>query len=612
MPNGSHGPNLKALAGALVVPACLGLLLGCAGTSSSPQAAQTSGGNGGTTSGTATVSVAVTASTATTTTGESVTVTASVSGATDTGVSWKVDGVANGSSAVGTISGSGNSVTYVAPATAGSHTVTATSTADSTATGSAAITVQAGSTGTGTGTGTGSGTGTGTGTTGTTTAVALSPATPTALVSGGSVTFTASATGSTGDTFTWSVDGVTGGNSTVGTVNGGVYTAPGSGSKALHTIKATSVSNASVSASVRVLTVTGTTLVNAKTQYGATGNGSTDDTSALQKAVSAAGSGICYVPAGTYVINPAATGNQFGLTIPSGATLLLDPAAVLKLKTFTGSGGYGGVLMNASNSAMVGGAIVGDRVARNLPTYIDDSGTDYEEGQGIQATSGASNLFIVGVTARDHCCDGFYFSGNVNNVMLSDCVADNNRRQGASLVYAHDITMQYSTFKNTNGNDPACGIDLEPNAGSAVTRVAIDHCTVFGNVGGGIAGGPAQKNGPTGNGSAVCSDSSVTNCTIYNNGGSNYQLGGLWWDESTNITFSNNTIYSNKSDGIWIAYYSRNFTITGNKVTGNQGNGIYLSDAAGTVVSGNTVTGNSSRQIYNSDGTATVGSNTTN
>ena len=532
--------------------------------------------------------------TATVTAGGNVAITANVSGSSNTAVTWKVDGVANGNSTVGTINGSGNSITYVAPATAGSHTVVATSAANTSATGSTAVTVQSASTGTGT-----------------TSAVVMSPATPSAVGSGGTVTFAASTTGNSGDSVTWSVDGVVGGNSTVGTINGGVYTAPNSSTKALRTIKASSVATPSVSASVRILTVASNARINAKTQYGAAGNGTTDDTSAIQNAINASGSGICYVPAGTYLINPAATSNRYGLNIPSGATLLLDPAATLQVKTYSGSGGYGAVIMNTSNIALVGGTIVGDRVARNLPTYIDGSGSDYETGQGV-AIGNSSTMFIVGVTSKNHCCDGFYFQNNVSNVVMSDCVADNNRRQGASLVYCHDITIQYSTFKNTNGNDPACGLDFEPNSGSTVSNVKVLNCVISGNVGGGIAGGGSLKNGPSGNGTAFCYSNTISGCTIFNNGGSNYQLGGIWWDQSSEITFSNNTIYNNKNDGIWLNYYARNYTVTGNKVTNNQGNGIFLADAAGTTVSGNTVTGNSSRQIYNADGSATVGSNITN
>ena len=596
MSTGSKNRAFTHLAASLAASAALAMLVACAGAGTTTgTTAGTGTGTGGTTGGTtAPITVEVSSSTATVPAGSAVTLTATVTNSSNTQVVWSVDGVTGGNATVGTITVTATGAIYTPLVAGGKHTVTATSVADPTVADSTTITVQAAPTGTGG-----------------TSAVVLSPSVPTAVGSGGTVTFTASTTGNSGDSVTWSVDGVVGGNSTVGTINGGVYTAPNSSAKALRTIKASSVATPSASASTRILTVASNARINAKTQYGAAGNGTTDDTSAIQNAINASGSGICYVPAGTYLINPAATSNRYGLNIPSGATLLLDPAATLQVKTYTGSGGYGAVIMNTSNIALVGGTIVGDRVARNLPTYIDGSGSDYETGQGV-AIGNSSTMFIVGVTSKNHCCDGFYFQNNVSNVVLSDCVADNNRRQGASLVYCHDITIQYSTFSNTNGNDPACGLDFEPNSGSTVSNVKVLNCVISGNVGGGIAGGGSLKNGPSGNGTAFCYSNTISGCTVFNNGGSNYQLGGIWWDQSSEITFSNNTIYNNKNDGIWLNYYARNYTVTGNKVTGNKGNGIFLADAAGTTVSGNTVTGNTSRQIYDVDGTATIGSNTTN
>jgi 6-phosphogluconolactonase (cycloisomerase 2 family) len=61
-----------------------------------------------------------------------------VTGSSDTSVTWSVDGVAGGNSTVGTISSSGF---YTAPGTAGIHTVTVTSIADSTKSASATVTV---------------------------------------------------------------------------------------------------------------------------------------------------------------------------------------------------------------------------------------------------------------------------------------------------------------------------------------------------------------------------------------------------------------------------------------------------------------------------------------
>jgi hypothetical protein len=65
--------------------------------------------------------------------------TAAVTGSMgNSGVTWSVDGIANGNAAVGTVSGSG---LYTPPATAGTHTVSATSVAVPTASGSASVAV---------------------------------------------------------------------------------------------------------------------------------------------------------------------------------------------------------------------------------------------------------------------------------------------------------------------------------------------------------------------------------------------------------------------------------------------------------------------------------------
>jgi hypothetical protein len=64
---------------------------------------------------------------------------ATVSGSSNTSVTWSVDGVVGGNSTTGTISTSG---LYTAPGAAGSHTVTATSVADTTKSASASVTVK--------------------------------------------------------------------------------------------------------------------------------------------------------------------------------------------------------------------------------------------------------------------------------------------------------------------------------------------------------------------------------------------------------------------------------------------------------------------------------------
>ncbi len=90
------------------------------------------------------------------------------------------------------------------------------------------------------------------------TSIAVAPANAN-VAEGGTLQFGATGTyndGSTANvtaTVTWSVDSINGGNSTVGTIAAGVYTAPSSAGT--HTIAATSTTNASVTGSVTVTVV---------------------------------------------------------------------------------------------------------------------------------------------------------------------------------------------------------------------------------------------------------------------------------------------------------------------------------------------------------------------
>ena len=147
--------------------------------------------------------------------------TATFQGLTNTGVTWSVDGIAGGNATTGTINATG---LYTAPAQNGTHTIAATSTADTGASVSASVAV--------------SGT------------VTISPSSAT-LITGTTQQFTATVQGNTNPTITWSVDGITGGSSTVGTVSiGGLYTAPAQPGS--HTVAASAGSGGSASAPLTI------------------------------------------------------------------------------------------------------------------------------------------------------------------------------------------------------------------------------------------------------------------------------------------------------------------------------------------------------------------------
>lgn len=149
-------------------------------------------------SATVTVSgnVSISPSTSTIVTGATQQFQATVNGNTSSSITWAVDGVNGGNSSTGTISSAG---LYTAPSQSGNHTIGASAGTGAGNSASTQITVFS---------------------------FAVSPD-GAAISPGATQQFTATIQGLTNTAVTWSVDGVAGGNSSVGTVStGGLYTAP--------------------------------------------------------------------------------------------------------------------------------------------------------------------------------------------------------------------------------------------------------------------------------------------------------------------------------------------------------------------------------------------------
>ncbi|MBI1749141.1 MAG: DUF4091 domain-containing protein [Acidobacteria bacterium] len=169
------------------------------------------------------VTVTVAPATTSVQVGTSQTFSATVGGTSNTAVSWSVNGIPGGNATVGTITAAG---IYTAPASVPSPatvTVTATSSADPSASSTAQATILAAPV---------------------PIAVSVNPGSA-SLNLQQQLQFNATLTGTTNQAVTWAVNGVTGGNATVGTVSAaGVYTAPATlPSPATVTVRATSVAD---------------------------------------------------------------------------------------------------------------------------------------------------------------------------------------------------------------------------------------------------------------------------------------------------------------------------------------------------------------------------------
>ena len=285
-------------------------------------------------------------------------------------------------------------------------------------------------------------------------------------------------------------------------------------------------------------------------QFGAKGDGRDDpgDTEAIQSAVDFAAthhSGIVFVPEGTYMINALKS-----INLPSNLTFQLSPRATLKAIP-NSSPGYSVLkIYNRQNVTVTGGTIQGER---GLHT-----GTTGEWGMGVDIRS-SMNVTIRDVIAKDCWGDGFYIGkvtgskDECHNVKLQNCIADNNRRQGCSVVSLIGGFIEECLFSNTNGTAPEAGLDIETNPTNIIRNINVSNCIFSGNIGHGVRldGGKAE----------------VSSCILSGNICQNNNIGiGVYIAKE--IVVVNNLCQSNKEDGINI-YVSTDINTVNNLCTDN-------------------------------------------
>jgi hypothetical protein len=211
---------------------------------------------------------------------------------------------------------------------------------------------------------------------------------------------------------------------------------------------------------------------------GAKGDGRTDDTEAIQAAIDEVGGtgGTVLVPGGTYMVD--AVKKKRRLALKSDMTLKLAKDAILKVIPNDSRKYSVLTISDVSNVTVVGGTLEGDRA--------EHRGKVGEAGMGIRIDNGAKRVTISGVTSRKMWGDGFYVEG-AKDIKFCGVTADNNRRQGLSIVEANGVLVTDSLFTNTRGTRPSAGIDLEPDhAEQRIVNVRIQNSKFIDNAGPGI------------------------------------------------------------------------------------------------------------------------------
>lgn len=141
--------------------------------------------------------------------------------------------------------------------------------------------------------------------------------------------------------------------------------------------------------------------------------------------------------------------------------------------------------------------IVGDR-----KVHLGNSG---QWGMGIWINN-SNNVSVIYPKIINCWGDGIYLgnekgSRNNENIVISNGILDNNRRNGISIVAGNNVLVERMLISNTNGHNPKSGIDIEPNSNDDyIGDIRINNVTTFNNEMNGIVisvgnlAGPMVKN----------------------------------------------------------------------------------------------------------------------
>ena len=317
---------------------------------------------------------------------------------------------------------------------------------------------------------------------------------------------------------------------------------------------------------------------NAK-NFGAKGDGSTDDTAALAAAIAAANAaGACaYLPAGTY---------RFSQLSFAGC-LLGDGQGRTVLKLLDGNTVNEPVILTGP-SRLAGLAIDGNKAASSVGTILLflqnawDVHLEHVRVTGAKALSGWGQGILVqgGQNAANATADSF-----------TDVTADHNDGDGLNIFSDDYLTIAGSRFIANGGNG------IEANNGAVPSGISVTHLALAGviadnNAQDGFYCGIFQAaNGSLGivpGPNPVCAQVTVSGSDFSRNGGY-----GLAW-QGTYGTITGNTVDGNGTGtgGGGILCNATNSLIARNLVTNNTYWGVDCGGSQYLAISGNHILNN--------------------
>ena len=265
--------------------------------------------------------------------------------------------------------------------------------------------------------------------------------------------------------------------------------------------------------------------------FGATGDGVTDDTVAIQAAITAAGSydTVLFPGGSTYVISNLAVTSVSHLTLEMHGATLLQLAAVPALTSMLD-------VTDVSHFALHGGTFNGNRAAQTASRLLGENG-------GLHAIAMRRVTFseVVGVDILDMYTDGIIISGKTGvgtahctDLRIANVSIKNVARNGCSVIGGERIHFDRCSFVGAQGQDPEAGVDIEPDHSyQNVKDVTFTNCDLSGNNGSGFTA--FSKAG-------LMEGITLRGCSVIGNNLDGTSNGGVVFTGSTGSTHKNHLV----------------------------------------------------------------------
>jgi hypothetical protein len=296
--------------------------------------------------------------------------------------------------------------------------------------------------------------------------------------------------------------------------------------------------------------------------FGALGDGVTNDTAAIQLAVN--GGGHVWFPSGTYQVSGVA-GSR--LNIPSNTFLDFDPWAKMRMIAHGASTGVLLYLIDTDNVIIRGGEFVGDKAG--------------SAGIGVGLYTGtATRCMVYGGQYTDFTTDGIILGASGTNNPSTQChlygvICKANKRNGLSVTSCTHSSATGCLFQANGGASPQCGVDIEPDTALYASDFRLIGCNALSNLGdgfkiqAGLGGGSYSRR------------ITLEGCQSYLNG-----VNGFTNNQADSVTLTGCAAETNGQDGLSVAAGSDRMVINGFRSNANTRYAGLIAGATGLVVNG--------------------------